>query len=65
MTFVTGTQFYVYLSMFTSTFSIVSYNSVLNVKVVAATLNQEKALVRAFSVIANLRFKLYSARDQA
>ena len=38
-------------------------NSVLNVKVVVATFNQEKALVGAFSVITNLRmdlrFKLY------
>ena len=34
-------------------------NSVLNVKVVVAAFNQEKALiVGAFSVIANLRFEL-------
>ena len=31
--------------------SIVSYNSVLNVKVLVGAFNQEKALVGAFSVI--------------
>ena len=31
------------------------WHSVLNVKAVAGTFNQEKALVRAFSVITNLR----------
>ena len=36
-------------------------NSVLNVKVVVATFNQEKALVGAFSVIANLRMDLFQA----
>ena len=33
-------------------------NSVLNVKVVVTTFNQEKALVGAFSVITNLRIDL-------
>ena len=33
------------------------FNSVLNVKAVVAAFNQEKALVGAFSVIMNLRFK--------
>ena len=32
--------------------------SVLNMKAVVATFNQEKALVEAFSVIANLRVDL-------
>ena len=36
-------------------------NSVLNVKAVVATFNQEKALVGAFSVITNLRMKLFEA----
>ena len=35
--------------------------SVLNVKVVVATFNQEKALVWAFSVITNLRMELFEA----
>ena len=34
-----------------------SINSVLNVKAVVAALNQEKALVGAFSVITNLRMQ--------
>ena len=42
-------------------------NSVLHVKVVVAAFNQEKALVGAFSVIANLRmdlrFKLHWTLD--
>ena len=38
-----------------------SYNSVLNVKAVVAALNQEKALVGAFSVITNLRMELFEA----
>ena len=45
--------------------SIVSYSrlsySVLNVKVVVAVFNQEKALVGAFSVITNLRMELFEA----
>ena len=36
-------------------------NSVLNVKAVVAAFNQEKALVGAFSVIANLRMDLFEA----
>ena len=36
-------------------------NSVLNVKAVVAAFNQEKALVGAFSVITNLRMKLFQA----
>ena len=35
--------------------------SVLNVKVVVAAFNQEKALVGAFSVITNLRMDLFEA----
>ena len=34
---------------------------VLNVKAVVAAFNQEKALVGAFSVITNLRIKLFQA----
>ena len=37
------------------------FNSVLNVKVVEAAFNQEKALVGAFSVITNLRMDLFEA----
>ena len=36
-------------------------HSVLNVKVVVAAFNQEKALVGAFSVITNLRMELFEA----
>ena len=36
-------------------------NSVLNVKVVVAAFNQEKALLGAFSVITNLRMELFEA----
>ena len=36
-------------------------NSVLNVKVVEAAFNQEKALVGAFFVITNLRMELFEA----
>ena len=36
-------------------------HSVLNVKAVVAAFNQEKALVEALSVIANLRMKLLEA----
>ena len=36
-------------------------HSVLNVKAVVAALNQEKALVGAFSVITNLRMELFEA----
>ena len=38
-----------------------NYHSVLNVKVVVAAFNQEKALVGAFSVITNLRMDLFEA----
>ena len=37
------------------------HNSVLNVKAVVATINQEKALVGAFFVITNLRMELFEA----
>ena len=36
-------------------------NSVLNVKVLVRTFNQEKALLGAFSVITNLRMDLFEA----
>ena len=36
-------------------------NSVLNVKVVVASFNQEKALVGPFSVITNFRMELFQA----
>ena len=36
-------------------------NSVLNVKAVVAAFNQEKSLEGAFSVITNLRMKLFEA----
>ena len=39
-------------------------NSVFNVKAVVGAFNQEKALVGAFSVITNLRMKLFQALDQ-
>ena len=39
------------------------FNSVLNVKVVVAAFNQEKALVGAFSVITNLRMELFEALE--
>ena len=45
------TQFYVYLTWGQYPFSIVSYNSVLNVKALVGAFYQEKALVGAFSVI--------------
>ena len=38
---------------------------VLNVKVVVAAFNQEKALVGAFSVITNLRMELFEALHEA
>ena len=40
---------------------VLCLNSVLNVKAVVAALNQEKALVGAFSVITNLRMELFEA----
>ena len=53
MTFKLATQFHIYLPWGQRPFSIVSFLivSVLNVKAVLATFNQEKALVGAFSVI--------------
>ena len=42
-------------------FHIIVLINVLNVKAVVATFNQEKALVRAFSVITNLRMDLFEA----
>ena len=39
-------------------------DSVLNVKAVVATFNQEKALVGAFSLITNLRMELFQALVQ-
>ena len=49
MTFAPATQFHVYLPWGQCLFSIV--DSVLNVKALVGTLNQEKALLGAFSVI--------------
>ena len=51
MIIASGTQFLVYLSWGQRPFSIVSYNSVLNVKALVGAFNQEKALIGAFSVI--------------
>ena len=45
------TQFHVERPWGQRPFSIVSYNSVLNVKALVGAFNQEKALVGAFSVI--------------
>ena len=47
--------------MLTNQHSVLSLNSVLDVKAVVATFNQEKALVGAFSVITNLRMELFEA----
>ena len=44
-------QLYIYLPWGQRPFSIVSFNSVLNVKALVDTFNQDKALVGAFSVI--------------
>ena len=52
------TQFHVERPWGQCPFRIVCLNSVLNVKAVVAALNQEKALVGAFSVITNLRIDL-------
>ena len=59
MTFALGTQFHVYLPGGVNTHSEKCLN-VLNVKAVLATLNQEKALVGAFSVLR--RLIVYSTR---
>ena len=58
MTFASRTQFHVERPWGQRPFTIVSFNSVLNVKAVVAAFNQEKALVGAFSVITNLRMEL-------
>ena len=50
-----GTQLHVYY------LSTPVCHSVLNVKVVVAAFNQEKALVGAFSVITNLRMEHFEA----
>ena len=66
MTFASRTQFHIGRSWGQCLFSI-ELNSVLNVKAVVAAFNQEKALVGAFSVIANLRFGwtfVASSRDK-
>ena len=58
MTFALVSQFHIYLLRGQHLFSIVSftsYNRFLNVKAVVAAFDLEKALVRTFSVIANLR----------
>ena len=47
--------------MLTNQHSVLSLNSVLDVKAVVAAFNQEKALVGAFSVITNLRMELFEA----
>ena len=51
MIITSASQFHVYLQWGQRLFSIVSFNSVLNVEAVLAAFNQEKALVGAFSVI--------------
>ena len=61
MTFVSVSQFHVYLPMGLIVLLAWCLNSVLNVKAVVATFNQEKALVGAFSVITNLRMELFEA----
>ena len=61
MTFVSRTQFHVEVLWGQCPFSIVSFNSVLNVKAVVAAFNQEKTLVGAFSVITNLQMDLFEA----
>ena len=65
MIIASASQFHVYLPWGRCPFSIVS-NSVLNVKaVVAASFNQEKALVGAFSVIVQLhRLIVYSTNQE-
>ena len=55
MTFVSASQFHVYLLWGHC------LNSVLNMKAVVAAFNQEKALVGAFSVITNFRMQLFEA----
>ena len=60
MTYASQTQFHVERPWGQRPFSM-CLNSVLNVKVVAAAFNQEKALVGAFSVITNLRMDLFEA----
>ena len=54
MTFMSGTQFYIYL-LWVNALLAKCLNSVLNVKVVVAAFNQEKAILGAFSVIVKLK----------
>ena len=61
MTFVSRTQFHVERPWGQRPFSIVSFNSVLNVKALVGAFNQEKALVGAFLVIVKL-LMIYSRR---
>ena len=53
MTFASASQFHIYLlwGQQHHPLSIVSFNSVLNVKALVGAFNQEKALAGAFSVI--------------
>ena len=61
MTFASASQFHIYLSNGVNAHLAKCLTSVLNVKAVVAAFNQEKALVGAFSVIANLRMELFQA----
>ena len=54
MTFMSGTQFYIYL-LWVNALLAKCLKSVLNVKVVVAAFNQEKAILGAFSVIVKLK----------
>ena len=54
MTFMSGTQFYIYL-LWVNALLAKCLNRVLNVKVVVAAFNQEKAILGAFSVIVKLK----------
>ena len=66
MTFVSGTEFHIYILWINICLALAQcLNSVLNVKVVIAAFNQEKALVGAFSVIVQLhRLIVYSTSQQ-
>ena len=61
MIFVSESKLHVYLLWVNACLVQQCLNSVLNVKMVVAAFNQEKALVRAFSVITNLRMELFEA----
>ena len=66
MIFALVSKFYVYLLCLHACLAMCLFKSVLNVKALIGTFNQEKALVGTFSVIvifANLRLKLH-LRDQ-